>query len=79
MIAEKRMNGFLAQIRDVINDSIEAAEEKLGDVLSILGGAKDEVAVKRRKAYEQAEEAAAAAERKAAQLRAEASKKYDEL
>ena len=79
VIAEKRMNGFLAQIRDVINGSIEAAEEKLSDVLGILRGAKDEVAVKRRQAYEQAEGAAAAAESKAAQLRAEASKKYDEL
>ena len=79
VIAEKRMNGFLAQIRDVINGSIEAAEEKLNDVLGILRGAKDEVAIKRRQAYEQAETAAAAAESKAAQLRAEASKKYDEL
>jgi division protein CdvB (Snf7/Vps24/ESCRT-III family) len=72
------MNGFLAQIQDVINGSIEAAE-KLGDVLNILRGAKDEAAVKRRQAYEQAQTAAAAAESKAAQLRAEASKKYDEL
>jgi F0F1-type ATP synthase membrane subunit b/b' len=73
------MNGFLGQIRDAINDSIEAAEEKLGDVLNIIRGAKDEAAVKRRQAHEQAEEAAAAAESKASQLRAEASKKYDEL
>ena len=73
------MNGFLAQIRDVINGSIEAAEEKLGDVLNILRGAQDEAAVKRRQTYKQAEQAAAAAESKAAQLRAEASKKYDEL
>jgi F0F1-type ATP synthase membrane subunit b/b' len=79
VIAEKRVNGFLAQIRDVINGSIEAAEERLSDVLSILRGAKDEVAVRRRQVYEQAEAAAAAAESKAAQLRAEASKKYDEL
>lgn len=75
VIAEKRMNGFLAQIRDVINGSIEVAEEKLGDVLNLLRGAKDE----RRQAYEQAEAEAAAAESKAAQLRAEAAKKYDEL
>lgn len=79
VIAEKRMNGFLAQIRDVINGSIEVAEEKLGDVLSILRGAKDEVTVKRRQVYEQAEAAAAAAESKATQLRADASKKYEEL
>jgi F0F1-type ATP synthase membrane subunit b/b' len=75
VITEKRVNGFLAQIRDVINGSIEAAEEKLGDVLNILRGAKDA----RRQAYEQAEAAAAAAESKAAQMRAEAAKKYDEL
>lgn len=73
------MNGFLAQIRGVINGSIEAAEEKLADVLNILRGAKDEASVKNRHAYEQAEAAAAAAESKATQLRAEASKKYDEL
>ena len=73
------MNGFLAQIRGVINGSIEAAEEKLVDVLNILRGAKDEASVKNRQAYERAESAAAAAESKAAQLRAEASKKYDEL
>jgi hypothetical protein len=39
----------------VINGKVEAAEEKLGDVLSILRGAKDEAAVKRRQAYEQAD------------------------
>ena len=63
----------------MINGSIETAEEKLGDVLNILRGAKDEESVKRRQAYKQAEAAAAAAESRAAQLRAEASKKYDEL
>lgn len=73
------MNGFLAQIRDVINGSIETAEERLGDVLSILRGAKGEAADKRKQVYEQAEAAAAAAESRAAQLRAEASKKKDEL
>ena len=62
-VAEKHMNGFLAQIRDAINDSIEVTEEQLGDVLNILRGAKDEVVVKWRQAYNQAEKAMAAAER----------------
>lgn len=79
VITEKRVDGFLSQIRNVINGSIEAAEERLGDVLNILRGAKDEASVKRKQAYEQSEAAAAAAESKAAQLRAEASKKKEEL
>ncbi|KAG8755552.1 hypothetical protein FRC14_003946, partial [Serendipita sp. 396] len=66
-------------IRDAVYGSIETAEEKLGSVLNVLGGAKDEAEVKRREAVKEAEKVATEAEKKAEKLKKEAEKLKNEL
>jgi len=79
VIAQTRIEALIQNIRDAVYGSIETAEEKLGGVLGMLGGVKDEVEVKRREAAASASSAAEAAQSKADQLKKEATKLKSEL
>jgi hypothetical protein len=79
VIAQTRIEALIQNIRDAVYGSIETAEEKLGGVLGMLSGVKDEAEVKRRAAAASASSAAAAAQSKADQLKKEATKLKNEL
>jgi hypothetical protein len=79
VIAQTRVEALIQNIRDTVYGSIETAEEKLGSVLGMLSGIKDEAEVKRREAAASASSAAKAAQTKADQLKKEANKLKNEL
>lgn len=79
VIAQTRIDALIQNIRDAVYGSIETAEEKLGSVLGMLGGVKDEAEIKKRDAAASASKAAAAAETQAAKLKKEADKLKQEL
>ena len=79
VIAQTRVEQLIQNIRDAVYGSIETAEEKLGSVLGMLGGVKDEAEVKRRQAASSASKAAAAAQTQAEKLKKEADRIKSEL
>jgi len=83
VIAQTRIDGLIQNIRDAVYGSIETAEEKLGSILGMLGGVKDDAEVKRRQAATAASSSASsaskAAQAKATQLKKDATKLKNEL
>ena len=79
VIAQSRIEALIQNIRDTVYGSIETAEEKLGSVLSVLGGVKDDAELKRREAFASASSAAKAAQTQADKLKNEANRLRNEL
>ena len=73
-----RAEGLLNKIRDSLHNGVELAEEKVGDILSALGGTSEEAKVQAHKvnveAAKSAERAASSAQSVAQSLSAEAVK-----
>lgn len=73
-----RAEALLSKIRSTLSSGVEIAEEKLGEILSLLGGATEEAKVQTRKANleaaKSASSAAASASSLASSLSSEAAK-----
>jgi hypothetical protein len=83
VIAQTKIDNLLQSIKDAVYGSVETAEEKLNNILHMLGGAKEsakgEAEAKKRQAYTAAEKAAKDAQVKAEELKAEAKKLKSDL
>lgn len=79
VITQNRIDAFIQAIRDTVSHSIETAEDKLGSVLELLSGVKDDAEVKRRELVTEAEKKAKEAQAKAEELRKEAIRMKEEL
>jgi hypothetical protein len=73
-----RAEGLLNKIRDLLHSGVELAEEKVGDILPVLGGKSEEAKMQTHKvnveAAKSAEKAASSAQSVAQSLSAEAVK-----
>lgn len=79
VITQNRVDAFMQSIRDAVSSSIETAEGKLGSILEVLSGVKDDAEIKRREAVAAAEKKAKEASAKAEELKKEAIKMKNEL
>jgi hypothetical protein len=79
VITQNRVDAFMQSIRDAVSSSIESAEGKLGSILDMLSGVKDDAEVKRREVLSAAEKKAKEAQEKADELKKEAIRMKNEL